>query len=1068
MLLIGNIIAMDFDNVKQFDKPLNSEYGIVTIKNAFGLGKNIEKIELKENTNICGDECYAIKEIELFEYGKLVDSVKFDTIKLDKNGNEINRYEQNIRDYKFYYADSRKEKEIIDYENVCEKIDTKNNSRYLCEYKQIGSHIEFEYEWKEYHYESLLSGIYWLKLEGHKKPDRTIDWIITAQGKEIRDWALWTGQVSNTLLTNYYTFNQTTGTNVVDVVRGLNGTSSADMSSLTATGKIGPAINTTDGDVDLVTYKADILSNQNGSLSFWFRWDSSAVNNQIILGKIVPGNYEVYVIRLKSPQMQLQFDMDDGGGDLKQITIDGITTNKWYYVVHTWNGTGWQVFIDGQLNSTAAYTKIPSSGGTLFKIGYSDGTEARFRGLIDEMSFWNRTLTSTEVSNLYNTGSGVTYPLNFNQLVLNSPSNNSVLKSPISFNASFSSHASNAVNMSLFINGVINTTNLVSGTTNSTIFNLNMSSGTYLWNVQACDSDGDCSFANNNFTLNVDNVPPSITITYPTAVVNYHQKSTNLSLNWTLSEYSGSCWHNYTGVNTFVNCNLNSTQLNITDYNKRSLTFFTNDSSGNLNQTNVNWNYTIFENSLTYSTTTQEYDSESFSSEIIIPSANSVSANLIYNNTYYVADVSQAGTIYTLSKTIEIPGGTSSNVFKFEVIINGTYYQNLSQHTQSVSSIILTEKNTTYPLTTLIFNTKDEANGTLINSTMSWNINYYPQGSSGTTAKTFSSTNSTSTTTKYLSIFPNESAFILNGFLTYSSSGYDTRNYYFINFVANNQSQTIDLFSALTADTDVVSFTVVDDTYNPVEGAIIVIEKLNVGNDSYEHVNSVVTDTEGKAASNLYLYSTYYRYKIYYNGVLYLTRGPSQQTTTTTQFQIFFESSPDYSLFYDISHSLSFNRTTNVTAFFYNTTTVNITQGCLVIKNNTVNQEQVYSNCVSSSSSSISVVVNTPGNYIAYGIIEINSNDGLISKVVDTLFFSNVKQAKYEIINTFGRFISIIMIAVAAFIGVAAGSIILGIGLIVLVLFIINWIGLLDLTNSLFVILSILLLIVIIAIRRRK
>ena len=111
----------------------------------------------------------------------------------------------------------------------------------------------------------------------------------------------------------------------------------------------------------------------------------------------------------------------DGGGDILQLYIDGasaaISTNDV-------NTSGWQmvtalieetpsissIFIDG-VNATASGTARTMVGGaTDLDIGNRIGDDRPFNDVIDEFGIWNRTLTSSEITALYNSGVGLPYP----------------------------------------------------------------------------------------------------------------------------------------------------------------------------------------------------------------------------------------------------------------------------------------------------------------------------------------------------------------------------------------------------------------------------------------------------------------------------------------------------------------------------------------------------------------------------------------------------------------------------------------------------------------------------------
>jgi hypothetical protein len=67
-----------------------------------------------------------------------------------------------------------------------------------------------------------------------------------------------------------------------------------------------------------------------------------------------------------------------------------------------------------------------------------------------------------------------------------------------------------------------------------------------IWNVQACDTDGDCGFAPANFTVFLDDEAPSINITAPINTLDYNYVGGNETLNVTFTDTNlESCWYFY-------------------------------------------------------------------------------------------------------------------------------------------------------------------------------------------------------------------------------------------------------------------------------------------------------------------------------------------------------------------------------------------------------------------------------------------------------------------------------------------------------------------------------------------
>jgi hypothetical protein len=79
----------------------------------------------------------------------------------------------------------------------------------------------------------------------------------------------------------------------------------------------------------------------------------------------------------------------------------------WHFVVLTYNSTGSQtLYVDGNL---AQQITAPSSYNISVPFQFN---ASGLQGEVDEAGFWTRELSPTEVTALYNTGAGLTYPFN--------------------------------------------------------------------------------------------------------------------------------------------------------------------------------------------------------------------------------------------------------------------------------------------------------------------------------------------------------------------------------------------------------------------------------------------------------------------------------------------------------------------------------------------------------------------------------------------------------------------------------------------------------------------------------
>lgn len=89
-----------------------------------------------------------------------------------------------------------------------------------------------------------------------------------------------------------------------------------------------------------------------------------------------------------------------------------VTLNQWHMITATYTGTHVRIYVDGNETPTSNQAKTLTTTAKPLVIGnrcdYDPGSY--YPGTIDEIGVWNRTLNQTEITDLYNSGSGLTYP----------------------------------------------------------------------------------------------------------------------------------------------------------------------------------------------------------------------------------------------------------------------------------------------------------------------------------------------------------------------------------------------------------------------------------------------------------------------------------------------------------------------------------------------------------------------------------------------------------------------------------------------------------------------------------
>jgi len=91
---------------------------------------------------------------------------------------------------------------------------------------------------------------------------------------------------------------------------------------------------------------------------------------------------------------------------------NAISTGNWYHIVTTWdNATDTlKLYVNGvDVTFIENASAVGNIGANEFKLGFNTGQQGHFGGILDEVGFWDRVLTPSEASDLYNNGAGLPY-----------------------------------------------------------------------------------------------------------------------------------------------------------------------------------------------------------------------------------------------------------------------------------------------------------------------------------------------------------------------------------------------------------------------------------------------------------------------------------------------------------------------------------------------------------------------------------------------------------------------------------------------------------------------------------
>ena len=157
------------------------------------------------------------------------------------------------------------------------------------------------------------------------------------------------------------------------------------------------------------------------SISVWTNFLGVGLDLQTILSNFTYDGTYLYGYSLFYQNQYLAFNIFNNSGNVLLDYPTSILFNSWNHVVITRKlSTGTKMYINGTLvasnsnvqNPNYHATMTPSIGavnygptyGNLVQYYMSDGSKS------DEVNFWNKELTATEVTELYNAGAGKFYP----------------------------------------------------------------------------------------------------------------------------------------------------------------------------------------------------------------------------------------------------------------------------------------------------------------------------------------------------------------------------------------------------------------------------------------------------------------------------------------------------------------------------------------------------------------------------------------------------------------------------------------------------------------------------------
>jgi hypothetical protein len=220
-------------------------------------------------------------------------------------------------------------------------------------------------------------------------------------------------------LVGYWAFEEGSGQTASDTSNysnngtlGANSTPSTDDPSWIA-GKVGGALEF-DGVDDKVTIPHSSSLNISNALtvSAWIKYDSIGAQSNVIVDKRPRNNLKGWSLSTNDVTggrgFYLQLLAPSCGGSPGATDQNVILTNRWYYVVVTYDGSNIKTYVNGILGAATACSGTISVDSSDVWIANNEANPTQFTdGIIDEVRIYNRALSAEEVRYHYNRGGPV-------------------------------------------------------------------------------------------------------------------------------------------------------------------------------------------------------------------------------------------------------------------------------------------------------------------------------------------------------------------------------------------------------------------------------------------------------------------------------------------------------------------------------------------------------------------------------------------------------------------------------------------------------------------------------------
>lgn len=837
--------------------------------------------------------------------------------------------------------------------------------------------------------------------------------------------------------------------------------------------------------VDLCTTQID--NAHDFSISAWIFGESNS-NGQTVLNK----GATLYWVT-SGGNLEIQY-FDSSGPSWRSCGAITSPTSTWNHIVMVWDESESNMTCYNNasvIGSSKAYNMNFATNA--FSLGCEGGSNtacANYR--FDNLGIWNRTLTEAEIADLYNNG-------------------NSCEFSCVNASGGGGGGSSEKGNSSIIQPSRTNETQSVNFKLNLTGWNVtafmpvNLTiNGTVYTNADNVSWSGDPNLQNQVYNVSVR--LPLVASNNTFFVANWtwvahfqNGSNTSYSVNASIGVYhayfadvisldSSPLETTYQGLNVSAINNLNETNItgkvffngteitssgNNTFYN--GTTFIpllaNNDTyySVSTDYTVVwgEYNYTRSKNTslraiYAYYITSLDYDSAvleeydfntTININVGVVNANLTLASIYYNNTDFNGTFSSDNTSANVLMTSpSLPLGVSNVTLSLLANISvqygaNTFTRNFTVQYQTVSQFDLYNCSETSAfnksLTLRLFH--DELLTQNI-GTVDVTFEVWQQNRNNSKNFSFGFSGASNYT---ICLFPQDTNVTTEAQFQYQGNDFALRNYWLINALLSNTSQTVDLFMINSSKSTDTILDINDENDDPIEGEFIKVLKYYIDEGIHRTVEICKTDSNGQCLIRVEHDNPFYMLVFEKDNIENSRTVDFQFTTSTLFFTINLLDSfiTTFNQLDSISNSLVYDNITGNATFSFSDTSGVSQQGCLrVTKDTGWGRQLLVDKCVSSSTGIISENIGTnvtdtmtlQGSFV--------SNDGSKESVVAFLVIDG--PGNVAVFGQIGLLLGFFFAGSMTLLGVAAGGLIGGIASFLATIFIVNIVGLWTLSGT--------------------